>query len=169
MLGGGQIGGFFAEAALRFGYKVSVWDPSPNAPAKRFASEVFDAPFDDQDTLKKFSDVSDCASLEWENIPVTLTDSLEKLIRVRPGSRSLGLAQDRTKEKAFLTANHIPVTKYAVIENPSELGVVQLELPWIVKTATQGYDGHGQWRISNYQDIAGIENIFKGNGPWVVE
>lgn len=169
MLGGGQIGGFFAEAALRFGYKVSVWDPSPNAPAKRFASEVFDAPFDDQDTLKKFSDVSDCASLEWENIPVTLTDSLEKLIRVRPGSRSLGLAQDRTKEKAFLTANHIPVTKYAVIENPSELGVVQLELPWIVKTATQGYDGHGQWRISNYQDIAGIEKVLKGNGPWVVE
>ena len=169
MLGGGQIGGFFAEAALRFGYKVAVWDPSPDAPAKRFASVAFDAPFDHPDTLQKFADVSDCASLEWENIPVTLTDGLEKLIRVRPGSKSLGLAQDRTKEKHFLTENHIPITKYAVIENPSELGVVQLELPWIVKTATLGYDGHGQWRISNSQDIAGIEKVLKGDGPWVVE
>ena len=169
MLGGGQIGGFFAEAALRFGYKVAVWDPSPDAPAKRFASVAFDAPFDHPDTLQKFADVSDCASLEWENIPVTLTDSLEKLIRVRPGSKSLGLAQDRTKEKHFLTENHIPITKYAVIENPSELGVVQLELPWVVKTATLGYDGHGQWRISNTQDISVIQKVLKGDGPWVVE
>ena len=154
MLGGGQIGGFFAEAALRFGYKVSVWDPSPNAPAKRFASMAFDAPFDDVDTLKKFADVSDCASLEWENVPVSLTDRLEKLIRVRPGSKSLGLAQDRTKEKHFLTENHIPVTKYAVINSPRELSSVRLALPWIVKTATLGYDGHGQWRISNAQDLS---------------
>ena len=169
MLGGGQIGGFFAEAALRFGYKVSVWDPSPNAPAKRFANVVFDAPFDDPDTLKKFADVSDCASLEWENVPVNLTKGLEKLIRVRPGSKSLGLAQDRTKEKHFLTKNHIPVTKYSVIENPTELGMVQIELPWIVKTAKLGYDGHGQWRISNSQDIAVIEKVLTGDGPWVVE
>ena len=169
MLGGGQIGGFFAEAALRFGYKVSVWDPSFNAPAKRFATVAFDAPFDDADTFKKFAEVSDCASLEWENIPVSLTDSLEKSIRVRPGSKSLGLAQDRTKEKHFLTENNIPVTKYAVIEKPAELGVVQLELPWIVKTATLGYDGHGQWRISNVQDIAAVEKVLKGDGPWVVE
>ena len=169
MLGGGQIGGFFAEAALRFGYKVSVWDPSPNAPAKRFASMAFDAPFDDVDTLKKFADVSDCASLEWENVPVSLTDRLEKLIRVRPGSKSLGLAQDRTKEKHFLTENHIPVTKYAVINSPRELSTVRLALPWIVKTATLGYDGHGQWRISNAQDIACTEKVLTGDGPWVVE
>jgi 5-(carboxyamino)imidazole ribonucleotide synthase len=169
MLGGGQIGGFFAEAALRFGYKVSVWDPSPNAPAKRFASVAFDAPFDDRDTLRQFADVSDCASLEWENVPLSLTDHLEKLIRVRPGSKSLGLAQDRTKEKHFLSENHIPVTNYAVINSPRELSTVQLELPWIVKTATLGYDGHGQWRISNTQDLTGIKKVLKGDGPWVVE
>ena len=169
MLGGGQIGGFFAEAALRFGYKVSVWDPSPNAPAKRFASVAFDAPFDDRDTLRQFADVSDCASLEWENVPLSLTDHLEKLIRVRPGSKSLGLAQDRTKEKHFLTENHIPVTNYSVINSPCELSTVQLELPWIVKTATLGYDGHGQWRISDTQDFTGIKKVLKGDGPWVVE
>ena len=34
MLGGGQLGGFFTEAAIRMGYKVVVWDPSDKAPAK---------------------------------------------------------------------------------------------------------------------------------------
>ena len=37
MLGGGQLGGFFSEAALRMGYKVVVWAPNEQAPAKRFA------------------------------------------------------------------------------------------------------------------------------------
>jgi len=169
MLGGGQIGGFFAEAALRSGYKVAVWDPSPDAPAKRFASEVFDAPFEDPDTLKRFAAVSDCASLEWENVPLDLVDNLEKVLRTRPGGKSLGLAQDRTREKGFLTDNHKPVTGYVVIESPSELATVQLELPWIVKTATLGYDGHGQWRVSDRQDIAGVAGDLKGDGPWVVE
>mgnify|MGYP000512312860 CR=1 FL=1 len=40
MLGGGQLGGFFAEAALRMGYKVAVWDPDPSAPAKRLCSNA---------------------------------------------------------------------------------------------------------------------------------
>ena len=37
MLGGGQLGNFFGESAIRMGYKVAVWDPDPDAPAKRFA------------------------------------------------------------------------------------------------------------------------------------
>ena len=169
MLGGGQIGGFFAEAALRSGYKVSVWDPSPTAPAKRYADVAYDTPFDDLGTLEKFAEVSDCASLEWENVPVSLTDNLEKLIPVRPGSKSLGLAQDRTKEKHFLTKNHIPVTNYAVIYKRAELSDIDLKLPWIVKTATLGYDGHGQWRISSLENIEVVKKAMTGDGPWVVE
>ena len=51
MIAGGQIGGFFSEAALRMGYKVAVWDPDINAPAKRFASEPFTGEFDDKRIL----------------------------------------------------------------------------------------------------------------------
>ena len=101
MLGGGQLGGFFAEAALRLGYKVCVWDPSPNAPAKRFASISFDGGFDDKETRKQFTRLVDCVSLEWENVPASLVEILEQELRVRPGSRSLRLAQNRTLEKVF--------------------------------------------------------------------
>ena len=48
MIAGGQIGGFFSEAALRMGYKISIWDPDINAPAKRLATNVFTGNFDNK-------------------------------------------------------------------------------------------------------------------------
>ncbi|MQG02807.1 MAG: 5-(carboxyamino)imidazole ribonucleotide synthase [SAR202 cluster bacterium] len=169
MLGGGQLGGFFAEAALRLGYKVCVWDPSPNAPAKRFASISFDGGFDDKETRKQFTRLVDCVSLEWENVPASLVEILEQELRVRPGSRSLRLAQNRTLEKSFLTGQGFPVADYEVVDSKLELHNLSLPLPWIIKTATEGYDGHGQWRISDRKSIKSVLNVITGDGPWVVE
>ena len=169
MLGGGQLGGFFAEAALRMGYKVAVWDPDPSAPAKRFAYKKFDGDFQDVHIQKEFSKVSDAISLEWENVPATLVSNLEKQNIVRPGSNSLSLAQHRASEKNFLTSNGFPVTNYEVIENKEEFTNIEIELPWIVKTATLGYDGHGQWKVTSSADKKNISNNVTGSGPWIVE
>ena len=169
MLGGGQLGGFFAEAALKMGYKVAVWDPDPSAPAKRFAHKKFDGGFDDLGLAQKFSQASNAISLEWENVPASLVSELEKDNIVRPGSNSLSLAQHRGSEKQFLTDNGFPVTDYVLIKDSKEFKNVDIDLPWIVKTATLGYDGHGQWKISNPTEISEIPNKITGKGPWVVE
>ena len=169
MLGGGQLGGFFSEAALKMGYKVAVWDPDPSAPAKRFAHRKFDGGFDDPDIAQKFSQASSAVSLEWENVPASLVSELEKNNIVRPGSSSLSLAQHRGSEKKFLMDNGFPVTEYALIKDTKEFTNVDIELPWIVKTATLGYDGHGQWKITNPTELSEIQNMITGEGPWVVE
>ena len=169
MLGGGQLGGFFAEAALRMGYKVAVWDPSENAPAKRFATHKFNAPFDDAEILDKFVSVVDAVSLEWENVPVELVEAIQIKKPTRPGSRSLGLAQNRTIEKQFLKDNGFPLAQYQVIYSAKDLSGLDQELPWIVKTATMGYDGHGQWRISSTSEKDEVNSPIAGEGPWVVE
>ena len=62
MLGGGQLGGFFTEAALRMGYKVAVWAPDQLAPAKRYATQSIDASFDDEEQIKNFSYIVDAIS-----------------------------------------------------------------------------------------------------------
>ena len=170
MLGGGQLGGFFAEAALRMGYKVAVWDPDPNAPAKRFSHFPVTADFEDSSAYESFTNQVNATSLEWENVPVSLTEKMESNGHiVRPGSNSLELAQNRIKEKAFLKTNGLPVTDYETINDPNELENLLLPLPWIVKTATLGYDGHGQWRINSPKDIHTTINLMGENGPWVVE
>ena len=170
MLGGGQLGGFFAEAALRMGYKVAVWDPDPNAPAKRFSHFPVTADFEDSSAYESFTNQVNATSLEWENVPVSLTEKMESDGHiVRPGSNSLELAQNRIKEKAFLKTNGLPVTDYETINDPNELENLLLPLPWIVKTATLGYDGHGQWRINDQEEVQTTIDAIGTGGPWVVE
>ena len=170
MLGGGQLGGFFAEAALRMGYKVAVWDPDPNAPAKRFSHFPVTADFEDSSAYESFTNQVNATSLEWENVPVSLTEKMESDGHiVRPGSNSLELAQNRIKEKTFLNTNGLPVTDYETINDPNELENLLLPLPWIVKTATLGYDGHGQWRINDQEEVQTTIDAMGTGGPWVVE
>ena len=170
MLGGGQLGGFFAEAALRMGYKVAVWDPDPNAPAKRFSHFPVTADFEDSSAYESFTNQVNATSLEWENVPVSLTEKMESDGHiVRPGSNSLELAQNRIKEKSFLKTNGLPVTDYETINDPNELENLLLPLPWIVKTATLGYDGHGQWRINDQEEVQTTIDAMGTGGPWVVE
>ncbi len=170
MLGGGQLGSFFAEAALRMGYKVAVWDPDPNAPAKRFSRFPVTADFEDPSAYESFTNQVNGTSLEWENVTVSLTEKMESDGHiVRPGSNSLELAQNRIKEKAFLKTNGLPVTDYETINDPNELENLLLPLPWIVKTATLGYDGHGQWRINGQEEVRSAIDAMGTGGPWVVE
>jgi len=168
MLGGGQLGGFFTEAALRMGYKVVVWDPDPFAPAKRYATHSIDAPFSDDDQIKPFSEMVDAISLEWENVPYQLVSKLEDMNLVRPGSKSLKLAQNRIEEKTFLSSNKFPVTSHEFVFDVEGFRNVKLPKPWIIKTATLGYDGHGQWKIEDDFEMDELLKLIHGES-WVVE
>ena len=169
MLGGGQLGNFFVESAIRMGYKVAVWDPDPDAPAKRFASQSFTGTFNDESITSQFLECVDVCSLEWENVPVDLVRHLEQFISVRPGSKSLALAQNRITEKTFLINNGFPVVQHKAITNLQDLEKIKLPRPWIIKTATSGYDGHGQWNIGLTDQLTDTKTLIGGDGPWVVE
>ena len=169
MIAGGQIGGFFSEAALRMGYKISIWDPDINAPAKRLATNAFTGDFDNKKLESKFEKSISALSIEWENVPSDLIKNLEKNVIVKPGSRSLSLAQDRIKEKAFLVKNNFPVTEYLGINSLNEIDKVPFGFPWIIKTATLGYDGHGQWYIRNIDNLHNTSSLQSNSSPMVVE
>ncbi|MFC2541469.1 MAG: 5-(carboxyamino)imidazole ribonucleotide synthase, partial [Neisseria sicca] len=66
ILGGGQLGKMFTVAAKTMGYKVTVLDPDPNAPAVEFADRHLCAPFDDRAAL---DELAKCAAVttEFEN------------------------------------------------------------------------------------------------------
>ena len=169
MLGGGQLGNFFTESAIRMGYKVAVWDPDPDAPAKRFASQSFTGPFTDDCIRSQFLECINVCSLEWENVPVDLVRHLEQFISVRPGSKSLALAQNRITEKTFLMKNGFPVAQHKAITDLQDLEKIKLPRPWVIKTATSGYDGHGQWNIEMAHQLTDTKTLIGGAGPWVVE
>src|SRR5581483_8848817 len=172
ILGGGQLGTFFTVAAKRLGYRVTVWDPDPAAPAGAWADRFISSRFDDPEGLQSFLTESEAATYEWENIPVSLVEAIEAKQTVRPGSRILRLLQNRISEKSFLAENGFPVTPFRAAMHPSEFQkeVEALGLPVICKTATAGYDGHGQWRLNRSEEVEALAARLQQRATgWIVE
>lgn len=172
ILGGGQLGTFFTIAAKRLGYRVTVWDPDPAAPAGAWADRFISSRFDDPEGLQSFLTESEAATYEWENIPVPLVEAIEARMTVRPGSRILRLLQNRISEKSFLAENGFPVTPFRAAIHPSDFQkeVEALGLPVICKTATAGYDGHGQWRLNRPEEVEALAARLQPRATgWIVE
>lgn len=175
VLGGGQLGAMFTTAARRMEYQVAVWDPDPDAPAHRLAQRSFPAPFTDQTALEQFLGLVNAVTYEWENVPVDLCKTLEATKPVRPSSAILRVIQDRLEQKGFLAARGLPVPQFLPLTKPDQLPAVvgKVGYPALVKTATAGYDGKGQWRISGESDLRRVEHaLYESARPttrWIVE
>lgn len=172
VLGGGQLGTFLTIAAKQLGYQVTVWDPDPAAPAHAWADTPIKADFKNPAALEAFIEKSHAVTYEWENIPISLVVAIERERPVRPGSQILTLLQNRIKEKTVLRGHGFPVTPYLPILKKEALkdAVEYLGFPLILKTATAGYDGLGQWRLSTMEDAAEVlEKLTPHPDGWIVE
>lgn len=175
VLGGGQLGALFTTAARRMGYQVAVWDPDPDAPAHGLAQRSFPAPFTDQATLEQFRGLASAVTYEWENVPVDLCRTLEATKPVRPSSAVLRIIQDRLEQKGFLASRGLPVPSFLPLTTPDQLPAVvgKVGYPALVKTATAGYDGKGQWRITDASDVEMIQRALHDSARpgirWIVE
>jgi 5-(carboxyamino)imidazole ribonucleotide synthase len=175
VLGGGQLGAMFAQAAVRLNYRVAVWDPDPDAPAHRLASYSFPSPFADQQTFMQFADLVSVVTYEWENVPAVLCEQLERTKPVRPASGVLRRIQNRLVQKTFLAGQGFPVPRFAALPDPHRLPEImeQLGYPAICKTATAGYDGKGQWKIDEPSSVSSVKESLTGSShsgmEWIVE
>jgi len=175
VLGAGQLGAMFTDAAVRLGFRVAAWDPDPDAPAHRSATHSFQTSFTDQETFKRFADLVTVVTYEWENVPADLCQRLEEVKPVRPSSTILRIIQDRIVQKQFLADRGFPVPRFEALTSPERLGKITSELgyPALCKTATAGYDGKGQWRIDRASDVPGIERALqesqRSGSRWIVE
>ncbi len=155
IIGGGQLGRMTATAAAQLGYRSHVFCQSPDEPAAQVAHQTTIATFENTGALDRFAADIDVATLEFENIPLESVEYLEARIAVRPNSGALAIAQDRVKEKDFVTAAGIATAPYHAITDSCELAsaVANLGTPAILKTARLGYDGKGQVRIEPSTDL----------------
>ena len=149
ILGGGQLGRMLSVAASRLGLKTHIFEPSSNPPAADVASAVTTAQYDDNAALTAFADAVDVITYEFENIPTSALDLLEKHKPIHPGRRALATSQDRLTEKTFLQDLGLQTAPFANVENATDLlaAITSIGTPAILKTRTMGYDGKGQVRI----------------------
>ncbi len=149
-LGGGQLGRMFVHAAQAMGYKVLVLDPDGSGPAAQAADDVIVAAYDDADAIAAFGKRVAAVTTEFENVPAASLEALAAMVPTRPGAAAVRIAQDRRQEKRFFAGHGLPVGEFAVIERAEQLRDAPTALfPGILKTATLGYDGKGQQRVTS--------------------
>ena len=170
ILGGGQLGRMLALAAARLGMKTHIFCPDPLSPAFDVTPLSTVAAYDDEAALAVFASQVDVITYEFENVPVRTAAFLAELKPLRPGANALGIAQDRLKEKAFLSINHIPVAPFAAVPDLDALDAALAEIgsPAVLKTTRLGYDGKGQQLIRSGAD-AGVAFEVLSPKPLVLE
>ncbi|PFP30552.1 5-(carboxyamino)imidazole ribonucleotide synthase [Bacillus sp. AFS073361] len=155
ILGGGQLGRMISIAGRNMGYRFITLDPTPNSPCGQVADLQITAPYTELKAVKELADSSDVITYEFENVDSTITSILETTSFVPQGSELLKITQNRILEKSTLKSFDVKVAPFFVIgsENDFETAIDRMGFPYIMKTATGGYDGKGQWVIKSREDI----------------
>jgi 5-(carboxyamino)imidazole ribonucleotide synthase len=156
ILGGGQLARMLALAAAPLGLTCHIFAPEKDSPAFQVSAAHTVSRYDDQVALTAFAAAVDVITYEFENVPVDTVLFLESLRPVRPGSKALGVAQDRIKEKTLARQLGAMTADFSAVESLDDLdaAVARQGMPGILKTNRFGYDGKGQAKIMSQADVA---------------
>ncbi|MDD4943249.1 MAG: 5-(carboxyamino)imidazole ribonucleotide synthase [Rhodoferax sp.] len=155
VMGGGQLGRMFVQAAQRMGYFTAVLDPDVISPAGLVSHYHIQTDFLDESGLTQLLQRCAAVTTEFENVPAGALVTLGAARPTAPSADAVAIAQDRSKEKAHLARSGVSVAPYAVIETAEQLAAVADDLlPGILKTARLGYDGKGQVRVKTRAELA---------------
>lgn len=154
ILGGGQLARMLALAGAPLGAKFLMLDTDANACGGQVAA-LMHADYRDHDALGRFASQVDFATFDFENVPADSAHWLAERIPVYPNPRALAVAQDRLAEKTLFQSLGIGTPAFRAVDTLAELraAVSEIGVPSILKTRRLGYDGKGQYRLRNVEDV----------------
>ncbi|MEO1939693.1 ATP-grasp domain-containing protein, partial [Candidatus Thioglobus sp.] len=169
VLGAGQLGRMMAISGYPLNHQFGFLGNSTDEPSAllghMFALE------DNADNIESLVDFADVITYESENTDVEVVKKINKNIPVYPSEKSLFTTQHRGREKALFDQLNIPCAPYQMVNSVDDLktAVDNIGLPAILKTATEGYDGKGQFLMRDvsqmneaWESINGVESILEG-------
>ncbi len=156
VIGGGQLGRMFLQAAQRMGYTAGVLSETEDGPGAQVAHWSIVSPPDHLPGLRLLADRAEAITVEFENVSAPALRWLARKRLVRPGWRTVWVSQNRLREKTFLESHGLPLAPWRPVRTERELidALQTLGLPLILKTAASGYDGKGQVRVDRADDLA---------------
>ena len=154
VLGGGQLGRMLLQEAINFDVRLSILDPSSNAPCAQIAHEFRVGDFNDFDTVVAFGRGKDVITIEIEHVNVEALRQLESDgVKVYPSPDVLEIVKDKGLQKQFYADNDIATSSFFLVENAAELATKTAELPVMQKLRTGGYDGRGVQALKTANDL----------------
>jgi len=158
ILGGGQLGKMLALAAGKWGLPIYILDASKDFPAGAYCTEFTEGSFKDFDDVYNFGKDMDIVTIEIEHVN---TEALKQLMKegkvVHPNPYKLDIIKDKYLQKKYYAEHGLPVSSFLDFASANDIrAAVQngtLQIPFVQKTRTAGYDGRGVAIIKSESDL----------------
>ena len=97
---------------------------------------------------------ADVITAEFEHVAHPILAECEQSGKLYPSSSAIKIGGDRRLEKILLKSCHVHNATYHLVNTREDFdaAISRLSLPIIFKSALDGYDGKGQWRLKSASD-----------------
>jgi 5-(carboxyamino)imidazole ribonucleotide synthase len=157
ILGAGQLGMMLCQSLKKLGAQVITYDPDKGACGHKYSDKQIYASYEDKTALQELATICDAVTYEFEHLPAHAFEELEKLGKLFPGIAPLRVSQNRGNEKDFFAGLNLPQTAFKALDEWTQKSlktdILNFGFPIMLKTQTGGYDGKGQWRLLNEEDV----------------
>tara|TARA_B100001287_G_scaffold271755_1_gene272494 strand:+ start:544 stop:1698 length:1155 start_codon:yes stop_codon:yes gene_type:complete len=158
ILGGGQLGKMLIQAASRWDIKTYVLDPDSECSSRSICDYFEKGSFKDYQTVYNFGNKVDLITFEIEHVN---TDALKQLEnegkKIFPQPNALEIIKDKGLQKEFYKNHNIPTSNFKLFSSKKELvSAIEekiIQLPFVQKARTDGYDGKGVQTIKRAEDL----------------
>lgn len=161
ILGGGQLGKMLCQAGSKMGLDISILEKDHSFPAYMVCSSFECGDITSYDDVMSFGSKMDILTIEIENVNVDALEDLEKAgKKVYPSSAALKIIRDKGKQKMFYEASGIPTSEFELVKGKEEIiqlvKSTELDVPFVQKSRTEGYDGKGVHVVRSTKDLLNI-------------
>lgn len=165
IIGGGQLGKMIAHEARRMSFRIVILDPTEGCPASGIADKQIIAHFKDEEAIMKLAQLSDVVTYEIELANSSALTRLEASgYPVRPSPETLGIIQNKYRQKWFLKQHNIPVPEFSRVLSEEQLLKLCREFgyPSVLKACEDSYDGRGNYLINSESNVHAAYLHFSG-------
>lgn len=156
LVGGGQLAKMVARAAAQLGCESVVLDRTAQVPAATSVGRCLVGDWNDPAVLLELAQEVDVLTLENEFVDAGALRAVEAAGHpVFPTAASIGLTQDKLRQKEALAAAGLPVAGFRGVKSREQLAGLAHELgyPLVLKTRRNGYDGKGNFTIRRTEQL----------------
>ena len=149
VLGAGQLARMMALAGAPLNLQVSAFDVRTGNIVEPVTQSIL------AQGLEQGIKDCDVITAEFEHVAPNVLTQCQASGKFLPGETAILTGGDRRLEKALLNKAKVANAKYQVINNRADLdaSIENIGLPLILKSALDGYDGKGQWRLKEASQI----------------
>ena len=154
VLGAGQLARMMALAGAPLDLNVTAFDVTSGNMIHPVTQTILGK------GLESGIEHADVITAEFEHISPDVLALCEDSGKFFPGENAILIGGDRRKEKALLDNAGVKNARYHIINTSEDLdsAIKKLGFPMILKSALDGYDGKGQWRLKRQEEVTSTWN-----------